>query len=742
VKYIGSNVKRVEDPRFLKGRGKYVDDLWLPGMLHLAVVRSPYARAKFKVLSDAITGEHAKDYFSPNFFAQIYPKERILPLGQSNYYGEPIAIVLGRDPYEARDMAEKVEVEWDPLRPIMDPQESLTSEPIHVDVPNLVYEDSFLYGEFREGDLLKKRFRYNRQSPSPLEPNAVVADFDPHGGLTVYANTQVPQVFRTALAVTFNLPRSRVTIKVPDSGGGFGGKIFLKPILMATLASMLSGKPVKYIETRTEHLTAAVHGPDRRYNVTLHHQGDRVLGLEVELLEDFGAYLHTYQPLPILRQIYHLTGAYEVKFLSLKVKGVLTNKAPTGPYRGLGIPPAVLVLENMVSSLARKVGIDQFKVREDNLIRRTPHTSITGAKYDSGDYLESLLKLREEVGKGNRGLGIAFALEPGSSLAFQTLVVKSPRTPYYEGAYIKMDSSGEVVVSLSTNTMGTGHETAISQVVADVLGVDMGSVLVRLGDTDGPPGTGFYGSRFSVVSLSAVYAAASKLRERMAFLASRLYNVESSQVQFKEGAVYSGSRKLGTVRELANAAYNRSHLLGIEMGLEASVILNSPNVDVADQSRRVNFASTYGVNAHAVLVDVDRETGEVEILKYVILSDCGNMVNPLLVDGQLTGGTAMGVGAALSEEIVYDADGMPSGTNFADYRLPRALDLPRFHIVHQVSPSPLTPLGTKGVAEGGATVPPAALINAIEDALGTTFDHVEIPITKEQVLELVRKSRA
>ncbi|GGU00825.1 carbon-monoxide dehydrogenase large subunit [Sulfodiicoccus acidiphilus] len=743
MKYIGSPVRRVEDPRFVKGRGRYVDDLWLPGMLHLAVLRSPYARARFKVFTDAITGEHAKDFVSPNFFAPLYPKERVLPLGQASYYGEPVALVLGRDPYEARDALDDLEVEWDPLPPVLDPEEALNADPIHPDVPNLVYRDQFFYGEFREGDKLEKSFRYNRQSPSPIEPNAVVADYDPHGGLTVYANTQVPQVFRTALAVTFGLPRSRVTLKVPDSGGGFGGKIFIKPILLATLASMVSGRPVKYVETRTEHLVAAVHGPDRRYRAVLHHSGEKVLGLEVELLEDFGAYLHTYQPLPVLRQIYHLAGAYDVKFVSLRVKGVLTNKAPTGPYRGLGIPPAVLVLENLVSSLARKVGVDQFQVRESNLIRRTPFNSITGAVYDSGDYLESLRRLAREVDRGRRGLGVAFALEPGSSLAFQTLVVKSPRTPYYEGAYVKMDSSGEVVVTMSTNSMGTGHETAISQVVADTLGVDMDSVLVRLGDSDGPPGTGFYGSRFSVVSISAVYVAALKLRERMRTVASKLFNVEASQVEFRDGTVYVGSRKLSTVRELANAAYNRSHFLGLEeVGLEASAVINSPNVNVADESRRVNFSSTYGVNAHAVLVDVDEDTGEVRILKYVVLSDCGNMINPALVDGQLTGGTVMGLGAALSEKVTYDGEGIPMGTNFSDYRIPRAAEVPRLSLIHQVSPSPFTPLGTKGVAEGGATVPPAALINAVEDALGTSFDRVEIPLTREQVLALLEKSKS
>jgi len=759
MKYIGRPIKRIEDLRFLSGRGRYVDDFDYRGIYHMAVIRSQYPRAKFKIVKEPksndvtlITFDDIKNFNPlPNFFIDRAPKEYILPNGISNYYGEPIAILVGKDRYSLQDIMDEIEVEYEPLQPVLDPFKALEpdSPVLHPEFgSNLVYEDEFIYGEKpTDFQTLTKRFRYNRILPSPLEPNAVIADYNKvTGELTIIANTQVPQVFKTAISIVFNIPRSKIRIIVPDSGGGFGGKIFLKPIVMAASASIITGKPVKYIETRSEHIVSAIHGPDRHYTATIIYKDNQLLGMEVSLLEDFGAYLHTYQPLPILRQIYHLTGAYKMKYLRFKVRGVVTNKPPTGPYRGLGIPPAVLVLENLVDSVARVTGYDRFKLRRENFIEKLPATTITGAIYDSGDYRKALELLVQSLEiekyksiKGLIGVGVAFALEPGSSLAFQTLVVKKPRTPYYEGVYMRMDSSGEVVVHLSTNSMGTGHETTISQIVADVLGLELEDVKVILGDTAGPPGTGFYGSRFSVVGASAVYIAAIKLKERIRELAAKLFNVEKSDVKIDDGKVIVGNKSYN-IKEVANMIYNRSYLIGDEIGIEASVVLNSPNVNVADEKRRVNFSSTYGINAHGVIIKIDEETGMIDILKYVVVSDAGTLINPLIVDGQLLGGTVMGIGASLLEMVRYNEEGYPLQTSFSDYWLPSTMEVPkRIEIHHLYSPSPFTPLGTKGVAEGGATVPPAAIINAIEDALGIVLDYVEIPITPEFILDIIKK---
>ncbi|MEM4912560.1 MAG: xanthine dehydrogenase family protein molybdopterin-binding subunit, partial [Metallosphaera sp.] len=631
----------------------------------MAVIRSNYPRAKFRITKEPsssnitlITFDDIKTFNPlPNFFIENAPKEYILPRNIANYYGEPIAIVVGRDRYSVQDAIDEIEIEYEPLEAVIDPFKSLepNAPVIHQEFgTNLIYKDEFIYGEkpfeYKE---ITKQFRYNRILPSPIEPNAVIAEYNKISGeLTIIANTQVPQVFKTAVSIVFNIPRSKIRIIVPDSGGGFGGKIFLKPIVMTVAASIITGKTVKYIETRSEHIISAVHGPDRHYTAKILYKDNQLLGIEVSLLEDFGAYLHTYQPLPILRQIYHLTGAYKMKYLKFEVKGVVTNKPPTGPYRGLGIPPAVLVLENLVDSVARVTNYDRFKLRKENFITDFPATTITGAIYDSGDYKKALELLVNylEIEKyksmeGLIGVGIAFALEPGSSLAFQTLVVKKPRTPYYEGVYMKMESSGEVLVNLSTNSMGTGHETTISQIVADVLGLDLEDVKVILGDTAGPPGTGFYGSRFSVVGASAVYLAAIKLKERIRELASKLFNVEKSEIKIEDGKVLVGNKSY-SIKEIANMIYNRSYLIGDEIGIEASVVLNSPNVNVADEKRRVNFSSTYGVNAHGVIIRIDEETGFISILKYIVVSDAGNLINPLIVDGQLLGGTVMGIGAS------------------------------------------------------------------------------------------------
>lgn len=754
--YIGNSVKRVEDLRLLSGKGRFIDDLYFPNMLYMAVVRSNYAWAKFNINPrkaeergfTVITFDDTKDFNPlPNFFAPKYPKEYILAKNEAKYFGEPLALIVGRDRYEVYDALELVEVDYDPKNPLIDPFKAMepNSPKLHEDLDsNLVYTDLFVYGEEpKDFDSVEKVFRYNRILPSPIETNGVIADFDKiTGSLTVYANTQVPQVFKTALSIIFNIPRSKIRIIVPDSGGGFGGKIFLKPIAMTALASIITGKPVKYIETRYEHMISAVHGPDRHYKAKILYKGDNLLGMDVELVEDFGAYLHTYQPLPILRQIYHLIGPYKMKYLRFKVSGVVTNKPPTGPYRGLGIPPAVLVLENLVKSVSKKIGISEIDLRNRNLIDKLPYESITGAVYDSGNYKEALRRLVVELERDitrdeYTGVGIAFALEPGSSLAFQTLVVNKPRTPYYEGVYMRMDSGGDVTVFLSTNSMGTGHETSISQVVADVLGISMEDVKVILGDTAGPPGTGFYGSRFSVVTISAVYTAALKLKEKMREYLAKMYNVEKEEVQIENGLVKIKGKTF-TVKEAANMIYNRSYLIGDEIGLDSSVTINSYNVNVADEKRRVNFSTTYGVNLHGVVIRVDKETGFIKILKYLVLSDCGNMINPMIVDGQLMGGTAMGIGASLYEKVEYDENGIPKQISLGDYWIPSAEEIPNFNILHMISPSPFTPLGTKGVAEGGATVPPAAIINALEDILKKPIEYVEIPITPEYVLNLFK----
>ncbi|MEM0363753.1 MAG: xanthine dehydrogenase family protein molybdopterin-binding subunit [Sulfolobaceae archaeon] len=753
--YIGSPVKRVEDLRFLSGKGRFIDDIYLPNMLYMSVLRSNYAWAKFKIDPinverkglKVITYDDAKDFNPlPNFFAPKYPKEYILAKDEAKYFGEPLAIIVGRDRYEVYDALEELDVTYDPKTPLIDPFKAMdpNSPKLHEDLDsNLVYNDTFEYGEEpKDYDYIEKRFRYNRISPSPIETNGVIADYDKiTGNLTVYANTQVPQVFKTALSIIFNIPRSKVRIIVPDSGGGFGGKIFLKPLALASLASILTGKPVKYIETRYEHMISAVHGPDRHYKAKILYKGDTLLGMIVDLVEDFGAYLHTYQPLPILRQIYQLVGPYKMKYLKFRVNGVLTNKPPTGPYRGLGIPPAVLVLENLIKSVSKITGINEVELRTKNFIEKLPYESITGAKYDSGDYKGALSKLVEELNKDiikdkYTGVGIAFALEPGSSLAFQTLVVNKPRTPYYEGVYMRMDSGGDVTVFLSSNSMGTGHETSIAQVVADTLGISINDIRVILGDTAGPPGTGFYGSRFSVVTISAVYIAALKLKEKIRDYLAKMFNVEREEVKIENGNVKIGNKSF-SIKEAVNMIYNRSYLIGDEIGLDSSVTLNSFNVNVADEKRRVNFSTTYGVNAHGVVIRVDKDTGFIKILKYVVLSDCGVMINPMIVDGQLMGGTAMGIGASIYEKIEYDENGIPKQISLGDYWIPSAQEIPNFKILHMISPSPFTPLGTKGVAEGGATVPPAAIINALEDILKKPIDYVEIPITPEYVLSII-----
>jgi 2-furoyl-CoA dehydrogenase large subunit len=760
--WVGRSIPRFEDEALLRGKGRFIDDLDpVRGARHAAVVRSPFAHARIVRLDPSaalkapgvvgvLTGEDVAALSRPFPAGIDSPVPHYAAACDTvRYVGEPVAVVVARDRYLAEDAAELLDVEYEPLDPVLDALAAAETEAC-------VSDRSFEYGDVEEAlaraDLVvRERFSFPRWSCTPVECYGVVADWDAAtGSLTAWANFQGPFTLHSVAAAALGLPGTKLRLLTPpDSGGSFGIKsaVFAYVVLMG-LASRKIGVPVRWTEDRLEHLVASSGSTARTTELEAGFTADgELLALRYDVVEDVGAYVRAPEPATLYRMHGSLSGAYRVRNVSTRNRVVLTNTCPSGLNRGFGGPQLYLALERTMAIAARRLGIDASELARRNLIEADdfPYATPSGAIYDSGDYegcLDDALALAgydERVAEATSarsqgrlvGVGLACVVEPSiSNMGYITLAEPAaerglPKSGNAEGCTISISVLGGITVQLPTTPQGQGHRTVVAQVVADRLGVEPREVdVLTASDTSTFPWTvasGNYSSRFSGVAVGAVALAADKLARKIDEIRSHL-----------------GDESLSLRRIAGTAHWNPESLPpGMEPGLQVTAYFAAPNLDPPDDRERVASSAAHGFVVDVAVVEVERDTGRVEVLDYVSVHDAGRLLNPLLAEGQVRGGLAHGLGAALFERVAYDESGNLLTASFMDYLCTTAADLPQPRIGGRETPSPFTPLGAKGLGEGTTMSAPAAIANAVADAIGR--DDVELPLTPPRVWELLRR---
>jgi len=763
---FGARVRRREDARLVTGRGRYVADVTHPGLLHVAVHRSPHAHARI------VRVEPSEARHRPGVAHVLVPADvaalgrlpllvphasllapacpEILPQEIVSYAGQPVALVVAESAAAAEDALESLRVEYEPLPAVASLEDALSA-----DGPR-VHPGGNVAARFtqRVGDpagelartpvVLRERFHLHRGAGMAMETRAIAARWDGDlGQITVWSTTQAPQILRRLLARYLAIPEHAVRVVTQDIGGGFGPKaiVYAEDILVPFLARAL-GRPVRFVETRREHLLAVTQERDQWHDVEigLTREG-RILAVRDTFAHDCGAFVSWGVIVPILTSV-TVPGPYRVPSYEVTLTAVYTNRVPVTPVRGAGRPQAVFVMERMLDLAAERLGIDRIALRARNLIQPDEFPYDVGLtsrdngprRYDSGNYPECLRRVAEAVGAADFPAERERARAAGRAIGLGVaLFVEDTGLGPYEGIRVRVDPLGRVFVFSGTSSQGQAHETTLAQVVADGLSVPLEQITVVPGDTAGIPyGVGTFASRVGVLaSTSAAHAAAEVRRKALAVAADQLeaapedLTLEDGRITVR-GAPGRGMA-LGVVAAIAAAPRPGYALPGaMDPGLEASGYVHVPQ-------------STYSSGAHAAIVEVEAETGAVRILKYVAVDDCGTMINPLVVEGQIHGGIAHGIGNALSEEIVYDAAGQLLTGTLMDYALPRAADVPPLAVHHVVTPSPLNPLGVKGAGEGGTLPAPAAIANAVADALRPLRVAVtEMPLTRERLWRRIR----
>ena len=781
-RYVGRAVRRVEDPGLLTGRAEFIDNLVLPGMLHCAVLRSPYAHARIRSVDPSaalalpgvvavVTGEDALRWTLPAVTAPEGWGTRPLATDKVRFVGEPVAAVAATSRYLAEDALERIEVDYEPLPVVADPRKALEAgSPLVFEErgSNVMMQRVFRWGDvdaaFREADrVFTESFRWNRLGANPMETFGVISRWDPlEGSLTCWGSYQSPSFMALGRAASLGLPSNKVRIISQPHGGSFGGKGGPRGTdITAMLSRKAGGRPVKWIEDRMEYLQAGgSQAWDRRYEASLSARADGTLtGLRVKLLDDLGATGEGYGSLSAAKPLACFTGCYTIPVAEYDLTLVATNKLPASPYRGMGPPPHNHVLEQMVDIAARELGIDPAEIRRRNYIPPDafPYTIPSGNEYDSGRYEAALDKVLEmadypalrkqqaEAREEGRylGIGLVSTIEPGVFDWNAYAIVGMQGTGVPEGATVSIDILGRIVARVGFSLEGQGQYTLVTQLLADYFGVEPGDVQVVPQDTlSAPPHFGPGGSRLGVALTGAVLGAAGQVKEKLERVAAALMQAPPESVELMDGVLrikgVPGAEM--PLAQVAGAMLARSDLLppGMDPRPEATYAWTAAGRTPADAEGRAKSYLTAANACHLALVEVDPETGKVEILAYFIADDCGTRLNPASVEGQIQGGVAQGVGAALLEEYVYDEAGQLLTSTFMDYLLPTIFEVPMTEKAALVTPSPFTPLGAKGCGEGAIHTTPAALMCAINDALSPLgVRATEVPASPNRLWKLI-----
>jgi len=765
---------RKEDPRFVRGKGRYLDDITLPGMLHGAVLRSPVAHARIRSIDTSqalahprvravITGRDLEPLnlaWAPTLSADV---QAVLATDKVRFQGQEVAFVIAEDRYAARDAVELIDVDYELLPPVVDAKRALDPDaPVIRDdlegrTDNHIFDweagdKAATDAVFARADVVVSQdMVYPRSHPAPMETCGAIADYDGiHGKLTLYETTQAPHAHRTLYALVAGIPEHKIRVVSPDIGGGFGNKVGIYPgYVCAIVGSIVTGKPVKWVEDRSENLMSTSFARDYHMHGEIAATRDgRILAVRTTVLADHGAFNATAQPTKYPAGFFHIfTGSYDIEAAHCAVTGVYTNKAPGGVAYACSfrVTEAVYLIERMVDVLADELEMDPAELRLRNFIRpeQFPYPNKTGWEYDSGDYPTAMRKAMDMIGyeelrkeqaekraRGElMGIGVAF---------FTETVGAGPRKHMdivglgmADSAELRVHPTGKAVVRISVQTQGQGHETTFAQIVAEEIGIPPEDIEVVHGDTDQTPfGLGTYGSRSTPVSGGAVAMVTRKVRDKAKLIAAAMLEVRPEDLEWEKGRWHvRGDPSQGkTIAEIALAAHGTMQLPeGVDGNLDAEVTYDPPNL-------------TFPFGAYVCVVDVDPGTGVVKVRRFVAVDDCGTRINEMIIEGQVHGGLTDGVGMALMQIIDFDEEGNCLGGSFMDYLLPTALEVPDWETGHTVTPSPHHPIGAKGIGESATVGSPPTIVNAIVDALAPYgVRHVDMPCTPSRVWTAIQR---
>ena len=757
---IGASIRRVEDPVLVTGKGCFADDIQLPGMLYMALLRSPHPHAKITSIDTTaaramagveavLTGNDISERVNIPVPVMVpgmkMPPHPVLARGAVHAVGTPVAAVVARSRALAQDAASAIEVEYDPLPSVVNAEEALKpGAPLAREEldNNVCFISTKKNGDvekaFAAADhICRMHFTSPRLVAMALEPRGLVAKPEPTGDLTMWLSTQAPHRARADLATALGFPEHKIRVIAPDVGGGFGSKgpLYREYVLAAYLALKL-GRPVKWIATRSEDFLTVIQGRDQAMTSELALKKDgAMLGLKVRVVANLGAYLYSNTTTPTQRMMAMAPGCYQIQNVHVEVAAVFTNTVPTGPYRGAGRPEAVLNIERLIDKAASELGLDRLEIRRKNFIRpeQFPYRTAVGVEYDSGDYekslsealrlsnYEELIRYRDQArARGELvGVGVSTFAEPSGGAGF-------------ESGTVRVERSGEITVLTGSSSHGQGHETVFAQVVAEKMRVSMDHVAIRHGDTLAvQQGVGTFGSRSAVMGGGAIALAVERVIEKGRRIAAHLLEAAAEDVVQADGGFAAAGvpDKKVTWRQVAAAAHGRLPR-GLEPGLQETVFFDP---------RR----EAWGFGAHVTLVRIDRETGQPMIEKLVLVDDCGVVINPMIVEGQIHGGVAQGLAEAFREQMLFGPEGEILTGSLMNYAVPRAGDMPPLVLGETVTPNPFHPLGVKGVGEAGTNVAPAAVANAVMDALAPLhIQHLDMPYTAPKLWKAIREAES
>jgi carbon-monoxide dehydrogenase large subunit len=773
--FFGSGIRRREDPRLISGNAKYTDDIVLPGMVHAAMLRSPHAHARLKTV-DVSRAKEAEgvlavytgvdiDALKPVPCAWLVPNANLavaaypaIAKDTVRYVGDIVAVVVAETPYQAYDAIDLIDVEYEPLAAVVDPKTACAPDALqlHANIPrneafHWVVAGGDIDAAFTNAEVVvKDRIVQQRLIPNAMEPRAAIAQWSGASGeLTLWNTTQNPHILRFLCSVVTGVPEDKLRVIAPEVGGGFGSKIAAYPADFVTVfCAMALNRPVKWTETRSENYMATTHGRDHVQEVELAAKSDgTILGLRATIWAGMGAYLSTAAPgIPTILHGLMLSGTYNLPSVKEDVYGIYTNTTPVEAYRGAGRPEATFMIERMIELLADELKMDPAELRLKNMIPAfaNGHTVVTGLVYDSGDYPAGLRKVLDHVkyqdlrreqedarAQGRYlGIGLASYVEICGLGPSQVAGAVGFQGGLWESAIVRVHPTGKVHVFIGASPHGQGEETTFAQLVAHEIGVSPDDVKVIHGDTETTPmGWGTYGSRTTAVGGAALILATRKVKEKAKVIAAHILEAAVEDMEYADGKFFvKGSHdKAKTIQDVALMAHLSWNMpKDVESGLEASMFYDPPNF-------------TYPYGSHIAVVEVDRETGRVDLKRYVALDDCGPQINPTIVEGQVHGGVVQGIGQALWEEAVYDEQGQLVTGSMLDYALPRADMMCDIEVISSVTPSPHHPLGLKGVGEAGTIASTAAVYNAVIDALTPLgVKSLPMPMTPERVWRGIR----